>query len=41
MTNLEAFLLGIMMAWTPALLLLGWYLLGNRIEKRPEHHSSK
>ena len=41
MTNLQAFLLGIMVAWSPSLLLLGWYLLGDWIEKRFEQHSSK
>ena len=41
MTTLQAFLLGIMVAWTPALLVLGWYLLKNRIGNRLEHHNSK
>jgi hypothetical protein len=27
MTTLQAFLLGIMVAWTPSLVLLGWFLL--------------
>jgi hypothetical protein len=27
MTTLEAFLLGMMVAWTPSLILLGWFLL--------------
>jgi hypothetical protein len=27
MTTLQAFLLGMMVAWTPSLLLLGWFLL--------------
>jgi hypothetical protein len=27
MTTLEAFLLGMMVAWTPSLVLLGWFLL--------------
>jgi hypothetical protein len=27
MTTLQAFLLGMMVAWTPSLVLLGWYLL--------------
>jgi len=30
MTTLEAFLLGIMVAWTPSLLLLGWFLYRSR-----------
>jgi hypothetical protein len=30
MTTLQAFLLGIMVAWTPSLLLLGWFLLWRR-----------
>jgi hypothetical protein len=27
MTTLQAFMLGIMVAWTPSLVLLGWLLL--------------
>jgi hypothetical protein len=27
MTTLQAFLLGMMVAWTPSLVLLGWFLL--------------
>jgi hypothetical protein len=27
MTTLQAFLLGMMVAWTPSLILLGWFLL--------------
>jgi hypothetical protein len=30
MTTPQAFLLGIMVAWTPSLLLLGWFLLWRR-----------
>jgi hypothetical protein len=30
MTTLQPFLLGIMVAWTPSLLLLGWFLLWRR-----------
>jgi hypothetical protein len=30
MTTLQAFWLGMMVAWTPSLLLLGWFLLWRR-----------
>jgi hypothetical protein len=42
MTTLQAFLLGMVVAWTPSLLLLGWFLLwraisgpGSLLEERP------
>jgi hypothetical protein len=31
MTTLQAFLLGMMVAWTPSLVLLGWFLLRRAI----------
>jgi hypothetical protein len=31
MTTLQAFLLGMMVAWTPSLILLGWFLLRRAI----------
>jgi hypothetical protein len=31
MTTLQAFLLGMVVAWTPSLLLLGWFLLWRAI----------
>jgi hypothetical protein len=36
MTTLEAFLLGIMVAWTPSLLVLAWMLLTTRSEDLAE-----
>jgi hypothetical protein len=31
MTTLQSFLLGMMVAWTPSLVLLGWFLLWRTI----------
>jgi hypothetical protein len=44
MTTLQAFLLGMMVAWTPSLLLLGWFLLWRRfrnLEDQPNVATEK
>ena len=46
MTNLQAFLLGIMIAWTPSLLMLGFYCLtgagrGTILKKHLSHIEGK
>lgn len=37
MTTLQAFVLGMMVAWSPSLLLLAWYLYRDRARMLSEH----
>jgi hypothetical protein len=44
MTTLQAFLLGITVAWTPSLLLLGWFLFWRRfrnLEDQPNDETEQ
>jgi hypothetical protein len=43
MTTLQAFLFGMMVAWTPSLVLLGWFLLwpSSRLEDRQNGMTDK
>jgi hypothetical protein len=42
MTPLQAFLLGMMVAWTPSLLVLGWFLLRRQTpEDQPNDANEK
>jgi hypothetical protein len=39
MSTVQAFLLGIMVGWTPCLLVLGWFLWPGRLVDSPDRQN--